>query len=907
MIRRWLAATLLAATVLMVPGPATSSPVPIVDCDPVDAFGHWLVSAANAGGVNDAGDNFGAATAVGDFNGDGFGDVAVGAPQDAVGTARAGAVYVFPGSATGIGSGIRLTQSNAAAANEAGDAFGAALATGDFNRDGRADLAVGAPGEAIGTASASGAVMVFMGSASGLGSGSVKDQAPGQNEAGDRFGQSLAVGDFNADTYPDLAVGTPGEAPGTEPAGGVVFLFNGSAGGLAVAGYKNQENAGGNTEAGDRFGQAVAAGDVSGDGIADLVVGAPGEAPNADPAGGAFYVLPGAAGGLGTGYYRTQSNGGGGSEAGDNFGAALAVADFTGDGIADIAVGTPNEAPNSQPAGGIIYVFRGVRGAAPTGYYLTQEAGGGITESGDGFGAALVAADTDRDGYADLAVGAPSDRLGAGARSGAVLLFGGGPRGPERARRISETDVGSGNEGGDRFGAALAAGDVTGDARPDLVVGTPGEAIPGQPAGGVITTVSGLSGTISVGPLVGGVTDTTARLWARGTRPGQLRVQYRIAGSPQWTTAAATSAFNAALDDTAVVTVTGLTPATPYQYRLGVDCVADALSGGAFRTAPVPSSTGRLRFGYGADIAGPPYAGFTNVAGRGLDFMIFGGDNLYADAAPAAITTPQYTAKYRNQWGEAFFRSFMAGTPSLMMWDDHEICNDWSGNRCPDGSGGIERYQAARPAFDAYQGSHNPAPRVAGATYFSYRNGPADIYVMDNRSHRSANSAADNASKTMLGATQKSDLKAWLLGSMAPFKFLVSSVPWSNFGTTGNDSWRGFTTERTELFTFIRDNGIRGVVLVSGDQHWAGVFRMTNVTPYRFYEFMPTPIFIGNRTMPTTTSPEILFKNDDHKVYAVFDVDATVSPARLTVEYFDTNSNASIYRLTITENDILPG
>src|SRR5262249_6381194 len=155
---------------------------------------------------------------------------------------------------------------------------------------------------------------------------------------------------------------------------------------------------------------------------------------------------------------------------------------FNGDRIADIAVGTPNEAPGSEPAGGIFYLFRGVAGAAPTGYFLTQAAAGGTTETGAGLGASLVAADLDRDRYADLAVGAPADGLGNGTTSGAVVLFGGGPRYLERARRISEPDVGCGDESGDRFGAALAAGDVTGDGRPDLAVGTPGEALPGQPA-----------------------------------------------------------------------------------------------------------------------------------------------------------------------------------------------------------------------------------------------------------------------------------------------------------------------------------------------------------------------------------------------------------------------------------------
>lgn len=120
-------------------------------------------------------------------------------------------------------------------ANEAGDLFGAAMATGDFNGDGRDDLAVGAPGEAPGTDPPSGAIFVFSGTGSGLTSGSfyVQTDAGGANENNDRFGAALAACDLNGDGWDDLAVGTPGEAPGGEPKSGVVFLFPGTAVGLA--------------------------------------------------------------------------------------------------------------------------------------------------------------------------------------------------------------------------------------------------------------------------------------------------------------------------------------------------------------------------------------------------------------------------------------------------------------------------------------------------------------------------------------------------------------------------------------------------------------------------------------------------------------------------------------------------
>lgn len=449
-----------------------------------------------------SGAKFGSAVVTGDFNGDGKVDVAVGAPKDTVGGAASGSVSVFSGSASGIGTGKRLTQSNAGLSNEAGDLFGAALAAGDFNKDGFADLAVGAPGEVIGTVK-SGDIVVFSGSASGLSTGQGFNQSTGggADEAGDAFGSALAAGDFNGDGFADLAIGVPGEVPANETVkGGLVFVFKGSASGVVAGWSTTQEDSGGSTEADDEYGAALAAGNVTGTSHADLVVGAPGEAVGSGPAdAGSVYVVPGAASGKSTGFMITQSDGGGSSELGDRFGSALAVANVDKDAFADIAVGVPGEAPGSAPAGGSVMVFPGGTTTVDTGFPVQESGGGEAVTAGDKFGSALAARDANGDGFADLLIGAPGKTYGSATAAGVSFLFNGGPRASgstvsvKLGRRLAQTDAVMDNETNDAFGSAVALGDVTGDGKPEALIGASGEAPAGGPAAGAVVQLTNLA------------------------------------------------------------------------------------------------------------------------------------------------------------------------------------------------------------------------------------------------------------------------------------------------------------------------------------------------------------------------------------------------------------------------------
>ncbi|PKR41513.1 VCBS repeat-containing protein [Streptomyces sp. EAG2] len=413
-----------------------------------------------------------AADGLSDVNGDGYDDLVTASEATVSGIDGPGAVVVNTGSANGISAArtqvISQNSAGVPGAAEKEDRFGSALATADLNGDGYTDVVAGTPREQVGDHVEGGTVTLLWGSKSGLSGGTtLPDPAPA---SGNHFGGHLAVGDFDGDGDPELAVGSHGSG---------VWIFDS----LSKAGAgSHRELSTAIAPGSPDYYRSLTAGDFDGDGADDLVVGGrydedgsydgaalvhpsareaytvlPDEAPVAatgdfdndghddlllgSPDNDMVVAYAGSSGGLGTSARRTftQDTPGvpGATEPSDFFGEGVAAGDVDGDGYDDIAVGAEYETVGSVPNAGSVTILRGSpAGLTGTGAQaIHQDTAGvpGVNEPYDRFGSALLLTDTNRDGHADLAVGAPMENTS----NGALWSLRGSPSGVTSAQAVS--------------------------------------------------------------------------------------------------------------------------------------------------------------------------------------------------------------------------------------------------------------------------------------------------------------------------------------------------------------------------------------------------------------------------------------------------------------------------------------
>jgi hypothetical protein len=272
----------------------------------------WTQDSPGIKGVTEARDGFGTALAVGNFDGDREDDLGIGVPGEGVsGQQAAGAVNVLYGTRGGLSEARDQlwTQNTSGIKGVAGSGFqmGTALAANDVSGNNRDELAIGIPGGRVSGHSDAGAVLVLYGRARGL--TSVDDLwsqdargIKGVSEAGDHFGNALAIGDFDRDRVGDLAVGVPEEGVGGASDAGAVNVIYGSQTGLREdpdqLWTQNSRGIKGVSRPNEHFGVALVAVDFSRNVADDLAIGVPNDDISGRPDAGAVNVLYGKRGGV---------------------------------------------------------------------------------------------------------------------------------------------------------------------------------------------------------------------------------------------------------------------------------------------------------------------------------------------------------------------------------------------------------------------------------------------------------------------------------------------------------------------------------------------------------------------------------------------------------------------------------
>lgn len=446
-----------------------------------------------------------------DFDGDGYADLAVGAPLRTVdGQGGAGAVLVLYGAPSGAGGGDREVWTEGTpglgSAATAEDHFGWALAAGDLDGDGYSDLAIGTPGRTVGKTGDAGAVFVIYGSAAGLTAARsqtwtlASDGVRGSPSSNDALGASLAVADLGYGDEADLVTGLPTRKVGPLFQAGAVSILYGTLAGvasdhsalisLASPGIEGKSIGQG------QFGVELVAADLGFGGKDDLAVGSYATVRGKTYAGAVNVLFGGPLGVTGRQDRRIdESSLRRAVRPYDLFGSGLAAGQMNSTPSAELVVGAPGRRVGGRHYAGAVYVLKGTRSgpaARATVWSRASQGIGGRPQRFGIFGEAVAVGDFGHSAQADLAVGSESSVGGRDAAGDVTVLY--SRSGRLRATGSQLWDKAAGKWGGsaaeDYFGRTLTAGPFNG-AKDDLVVGAPGDDFDDVSDAGSIVVLSG--------------------------------------------------------------------------------------------------------------------------------------------------------------------------------------------------------------------------------------------------------------------------------------------------------------------------------------------------------------------------------------------------------------------------------
>jgi len=337
------------------------------------------------------------------------------------------------------------------------------------------------------------------------------------------------------------------------------------------------------------------------------------------------------------------------------------------------------------------------------------------------------------------------------------------------------------------------------------------------------------------GPIIGDLTPNSAKIWVRTDEETGITVEVtKQPGGPGLMFKGMTSVTT---DFAGIIQVSELEAETTYFYSVYVDGSL-LFDSGSFTTSKADQQS-QFKIGFGGGAGYTPWFErmWDTLAVQSFDAFLLLGDNVYIDY-PEVPEAQQY-CYYRRQ-SRPEFRRFTAKTPLYAIWDDHDFTIN-------DGEGGPEIDTPAwkRPVWEVFK-QQWPNPYYGGGDahpgcWFDFSIGDVDFFMLDCRYYRENPQEINQPS--MLGEYQKTWLKEKLKTSSATFKVIASSVPWAKGTKPGSDdTWDGFANERAEIFSFIVENKIEGVLLISADRHRSDAWKVQLPEGYMTYDLMSSKL-----------------------------------------------------------------
>ena len=403
------------------------------------------------------------------------------------------------------------------------------------------------------------------------------------------------------------------------------------------------------------------------------------------------------------------------------------------------------------------------------------------------------------------------------------------------------------------------------------------------------------------GPMLGCISGSSVKVWVRTAGSQSVKVRATKVGQSDSIISDAVMSTTET-DHTAVVELKGLSPQSEYTYEVSTKSGGQAdetwHDGGKFTTLvdrgnPIKF---RLAFGGGAGFVPQHEYMWNTIRAQQPDVLLLLGDNVYSDAP--MMPEMQHYCYYRRQ-SRPEYKKLVSTTATYSIWDDH----DFGTNDCSGGPAINEPYWKM-PVYKVFRNNWvNPyyggGEAQPGCNYDFYL-GDIHFIMLDGRYYRNLK-PTDGTIPTMLGPAQRK----WLLGkikdSQGKLLVLCSPVPWV-YKAKGDskDTWNGFKEERTEIFDFLSENKVEGVVLMSADRHRSDMWKIERPDGYTLYELNSSRL--TNQHVHTEMDAAI-FSYNKKQSFGTVDFDTTAADPTITYRVVSIDGE-EVHRYTIWRSEL---